>query len=388
MAQKFTNAARATFLSAVSSGATSFSVTAGGGALFPVANTGASAISEGADYFKAVLQDENGYEIVYVRTHTSGSDTFSDVLRGQDGTTARSYAATGVIAIRPLAADQDAAINLRVPRTSRTGSAQLPRGTIAQRDASPVEASIRGNSDTNEIEAYIGGAWRPIGASGFIESVTEFTATAGQTLFTTSYTPGLVHVLRNGVRLGSIDVNITSGTAVVLSVGANLNDLITVVRYTAATIANAVAKSGDTMSGPLEVPAGATGNQVPRASEVLAALAAKANLATPTITGLREVSVAMPANNIDLAAGNHFTKTLAAGAVSLTVSNVPASGTLGCFILDLTNGGAATLTLWSGLKWAGGAAPTLTVSGRDVLGFYTSDGGTTWTGLVLAKDVK
>lgn len=108
---------------------------------------------------------------------------------------------------------------------------------------------------------------------------------------------------------------------------------------------------------------------------------------TPTLTGLREVKVAMAANNIDLATGNLFTKSLS-GASTLTVSNVPASGTLASFLLDLTDGGSAAITWWSGMKWASGTAPTLTASGRDVLGFYTHDGGTTWTGLVLGKDVK
>lgn len=113
----------------------------------------------------------------------------------------------------------------------------------------------------------------------------------------------------------------------------------------------------------------------------------KAPSTTPTITGLREVRVAMAANDIDLATGNLFTKTIS-GATTLTVSNIPASGTLASFILDLTNGGSATITWWSGVKWAGGTAPTLTAAGRDVLGFYTHDGGTTWTGLLLGKDVK
>jgi hypothetical protein len=30
----------------------------------------------------------------------------------------------------------------------------------------------------------------------------------------------------------------------------------------------------------------------------------------------------------------------------------------------------------------------LTVSGTDVLGFYTTNGGSTWRGLVLAYDIK
>lgn len=110
-------------------------------------------------------------------------------------------------------------------------------------------------------------------------------------------------------------------------------------------------------------------------------------LTAPVITGLKETKVAMAANDVDLAAGNYFSKTIS-GAATLTVSNVPATGTVASFILDMTNGGSATITWWSGMKWAGGTAPTLTTSGRDLLGFFTHDGGTTWNGLVLAKDIK
>jgi hypothetical protein len=110
-------------------------------------------------------------------------------------------------------------------------------------------------------------------------------------------------------------------------------------------------------------------------------------LTTPLITGTREVRVAMPANAIDLATGNLFTKTIS-GATTLTVSNVPATGTAASFILELTNAGSAAITWFSGVKWAGGTTPTLTAAGVDVLGFYSHDGGTTWRGLVLAKDSK
>ena len=107
----------------------------------------------------------------------------------------------------------------------------------------------------------------------------------------------------------------------------------------------------------------------------------------PTFIGTKETKVAMAANDVDLSAGNYFTKTIST-TTTLTVSNVPTTGTAVSFILDLTNGGAGTITWWTGMKWAGGTAPTLTSSGRDVLGFFTHDGGTTWTGLVLGKDVK
>lgn len=103
--------------------------------------------------------------------------------------------------------------------------------------------------------------------------------------------------------------------------------------------------------------------------------------------GLIETRTTMAANDIDLSTGSYFTKTIS-GTTTLTVSNVPVTGNGASFILDLTNGGSATITWWSGVKWAGGTAPTLTTSGRDSLGFYTHDGGTTWTGLILGKDIK
>lgn len=97
-----------------------------------------------------------------------------------------------------------------------------------------------------------------------------------------------------------------------------------------------------------------------------------------------EPKVAMAASAIDLATGTYFTKTIS-GTTTFTLSNVPSTGTAANFILDITNGGSATLTFWSGIKWAGGAAPTLTSSGRDVLAFFTHDGGTTWNAFVLGQ---
>ena len=119
-----------------------------------------------------------------------------------------------------------------------------------------------------------------------------------------------------------------------------------------------------------------------------AAIATKAATTTPTITGLREVRAALGAGNqINVAAGNLFTKTIA-GATTFTVTNVPAAGTVACFLLDLNNGGGAAVTWWAGCKWSGGVAPLLTAAGRDLLGFVTHDGGATWTGTRLAKDAK
>jgi hypothetical protein len=102
---------------------------------------------------------------------------------------------------------------------------------------------------------------------------------------------------------------------------------------------------------------------------------------------LRETRVTIPASNIDLALGNYFTRTIS-GTTILTVSNVPAGGTISSFILDLTNGGAHSITWWSNVRWVGGIAPALTPSGRDVLGFFTHDSGANWNGFLVGKDVK
>ena len=60
-----------------------------------------------------------------------------------------------------------------------------------------------------------------------------FTATAGQTSFTTSgYTPGFLDVYLNGVKLAAADYTATNSTDVVLTVGAAVNDILEVVAYT------------------------------------------------------------------------------------------------------------------------------------------------------------
>lgn len=105
-------------------------------------------------------------------------------------------------------------------------------------------------------------------------------------------------------------------------------------------------------------------------------------LTTPVITGTKETKVAIAASNIDMSAGNYFTKTIS-GATTFTVSNVASSGSVSAFVLELTNGGSDTVTWFSGVTWAAATPPTLTASGVDTLAFFTYDGGTTWRGFVL-----
>ena len=81
-------------------------------------------------------------------------------------------------------------------------------------------------------------------------TVTEFTATAGQTTFSVpSYTVGFIDVYRNGVLLGSADYTATSGVSVVLASGATAGDLVEVISFSVSSVLNAVQSTGTTFSG-------------------------------------------------------------------------------------------------------------------------------------------
>lgn len=72
-------------------------------------------------------------------------------------------------------------------------------------------------------------------------TVTEFTATAGQTTFTPpSYTVGYINVYRNGALLGSADYTASNGTTVVLVNAASSGDIVTVESFYVSSVLNAI----------------------------------------------------------------------------------------------------------------------------------------------------
>ena len=83
------------------------------------------------------------------------------------------------------------------------------------------------------------------------------------------------------------------------------------------------------------------------------------------------------AKAIDLSTGQYHYGTIS-GDTTFSFSNVPATGAAIFLILELTNGGAHTITWPASVKWPHGSVPALTVSGVDVLTLFTRDGGTTW----------
>lgn len=80
-------------------------------------------------------------------------------------------------------------------------------------------------------------------------TVTNFTATAGQTSFSVpSYTVGYIDVYRNGVRLVSTDYTATTGTTVVLNNACTVGDAVVTESFLVSSVLNAIPNTGGSVS--------------------------------------------------------------------------------------------------------------------------------------------
>jgi hypothetical protein len=95
-----------------------------------------------------------------------------------------------------------------------------------------------------------------------------------------------------------------------------------------------------------------------------------------TVNALGSVS---GATTLDLTTANVFTATATAN-VTISVTNVPASGTAASATILATNFGAYTITWPAGTVWSTGSTPTLLASGVSTVVLYTVNGGATWYG--------
>lgn len=75
------------------------------------------------------------------------------------------------------------------------------------------------------------------------------------------------------------------------------------------------------------------------------------------------------------------------GVSTIAFSNVPAATYAVRVLLILTNGGANAITWPGSVTWLGGVAPTLQVSGVDLIELITRDGGTTWYAAHTGKNL-
>lgn len=138
MAIKFANNATGTLASGISSAATAITLTAGQGALFP-------ALSVGDHFYATIYNSSNQLEIV--KATAKSTDTLT-VVRGQQGTTARAYAAGDRIDLRVTAGALEDVTAGALPIEGGTITGDLGvDGALTVDGATDVQAlTVHGNS--------------------------------------------------------------------------------------------------------------------------------------------------------------------------------------------------------------------------------------------------
>jgi len=99
-------------------------------------------------------------------------------------------------------------------------------------------------------------SWSAIASPNQSYTRTAFTATAGQTVFTVTYTSGTLQVYLNGVLLNSADYTATNGTSFTLASAANVDDLIEAVVFNTYAVGELPASG---IVGAVPITSGGTG---------------------------------------------------------------------------------------------------------------------------------
>lgn len=207
MPQLFTNNARALLASGITDTATSLTVEASKADLFPTANTDTNPVPAATNWFKITLQNDAGeVEIIYVRTRTAGSAIMSNLLRGQEGTTARAFSAGTVVGLRITAADVEDSIAAAANSVQLTGNQTIAgvKTFSSQIVASGgVQGNVTGNAGTVTNGVYTTGDQTIGGTKTFTGNV-----------LVTSNTGGLGYGTGAG---GTVTQATSKGTAVTLN---------------------------------------------------------------------------------------------------------------------------------------------------------------------------
>jgi hypothetical protein len=165
------------------------------------------------------------------------------------------------------------------------------------------------------------------------------------------------------------------------------------------TTAKIVATTAEILSG-----ASVTGTATFNSAAVMSSTLSVANTATMGVVQMADNNLIRPTlldycvkgsalgsvgtlATIDMTNANFFSATLGS-ATTFAFTNPCTTGDFGGFILELTNGGSASVVWPSSVDWPAGTAPTLTAAGKDLLVFVTRDAGTTYHGMVSSADSK
>lgn len=154
MAMKFTNNATSSLAAAITSSATSLTVTSGQGALFPTLSSG--------DYFYCTLTNYNS-AIEIIKVTAKSTDTFT-IVRAQDNTSASAWDYGDKVELRVVAANLNDMPKLDEANTFsalQTLSIGLVGGpwTTASRPITPTTGQTGYNSTLNKNETWNGSNW-------------------------------------------------------------------------------------------------------------------------------------------------------------------------------------------------------------------------------------
>ena len=208
--------------------------------------------------------------------------------------------------------------------------------------------------------------WIANTAGGASYTVTDFTATAGQTLFTVSYVVGQVEVYRNGVRLAKADFTATNGTSITLTNAASLGDIIEVVAFNTTNVSATIAYDDFSGNGSTTV---FTMTQTPAnsASVIIAISGVVQDPTNYTVSGTTlTFSTAPPSgtNNISCrylglptttqgtASVLNATNGIIVNNASITASYTIPSGSNAMSTGPVTLSSGVTVTIPSGSRWA------------------------------------
>jgi len=86
-------------------------------------------------------------------------------------------------------------------------------------------------------------SWQAATGTSATYTRTSFTATASQTTFSVTYTVGYIQVYLNGVLLNASDYTASSGTSIVLAVGANSGDILETIAYNVVSLGTATSST-------------------------------------------------------------------------------------------------------------------------------------------------
>jgi hypothetical protein len=254
-----------------------------------------------------------------------------------------------------------------VVASSNSGSAVTFSGTVNVFLTYPAEYAAWASNNPG-TSGYVltsnGTGVAPSWQAGGVGTITttDFTATASQTTFTVSYTPGLVEVYQNGAKLGNADYTATNGTSIVLGTGATVGDLIEVVAFSNLNLATAVNSISFGSTGL--TPSTATSGAVTVAGTLAIANGGTNSTATPTAGG---AGYGTGTAHAYTAAGTSGQPLISAGAsapafgtLALGTANTNVSGAL-----TVTNGGTGVSTLTGIVKGTGTTAFTAATAGTD-----------------------